>query len=166
LNRRPLHPIREEVQEISKGFERLQQEHEDLKNFLTKYDKVKDALEFPEKASLDVKTKRAIILSSEDYLENTSKELTFVQENEKYINSDDLQGVPALQKKLSPLELQSYNLQEQTLAQNAQLESLLLTYNDVVKLLSEKFVYWDTVLTRWEKGLDKIKASKEHHEDV
>jgi len=84
------------------------------------------------------------------------------KKSEKYVNSDYLQSVPSLVKKLSPLEVQALELQEQTAQQYADLETLLSSYNDIIRMISEKFVYWDSLLTTWEKGLDKMK-SKGHH---
>jgi len=40
-------------------------------------------------------------------------------------------------------------------------KSLLVTYNNVIQLLSQKFIYWDSLLTKWETILQQYKQNVE-----
>jgi len=96
-------------------------------------------------------------LTGEEFIRNTAKSLEFIHENEKFINSERLQSVPLLVKKLAPLELVHDGQLDEVSSQASHLEALLNSYNNTIYLLSEKFAYWDSMLTAWEQHLRKKK---------
>jgi len=77
------HPIREQIQDIGKALDRFFQQYEEIKNFMIKYENLKSMIEAPEIITLDINTKRAIILAGEEGLLDTAKQLEFVKEKRK-----------------------------------------------------------------------------------
>lgn len=138
-------------------------------------DQLKSTLTAPEESILHSGAKKWLILASEQSLKDQTRDLEYISENQKFIDSDNLQstlsihapdssvGVPLQLKKFSPLQLSIYTQHEEALLQNQQLEALLSSYNHIIMLLSEKFAYWDQVLRQWENTVDtKIKHQLRH----
>jgi len=153
--------ISQKLGTVVKDFEKLLKDHESLDQFLQEYGKTKHLLDSPESIMLDSSSKTSLVVANEEFIQETARSLEIIKNHEKYINPDHLSEVPSLVKKLAPLEVQHSSIKEETIHSNEQLESLLNSYNQIVHLLSEKFTYWDSLLTLWEKNIDQ-KITKSH----
>jgi len=136
-----------------KQFQTLQAQTE-IGDFVKKYEQAKDLLKNEKDFSLSSEAKKLIILSSEDFFNDTARMLQQMKENDKYINSDKIQNIPPLIKKLDPIEAGTMNFVTEATEQTTKVEALLKTYNEIIQLLSEKFFYWDQAIEDWDRQID------------
>ena len=61
----------------------------------------------------------------------------------------------SFKSQLAPLEASILGDVEKTVQQTERFEKLLLSYNEIINTLSEKFVYYDELLNSIESKLDK-----------
>jgi len=127
--------------------------------FLQKYAQVKPLL-IANETGLNTESKKIIILANEEFLRSSAHLLNTMTENEKYINSENIQNVGNLSKKVEPIESKHLMQKEETLSVNSRFETLLKPYNEIIMLISEKFAYWDLLLNHCEQQL-QIREGKD-----
>ncbi|PRP89182.1 hypothetical protein PROFUN_01902 [Planoprotostelium fungivorum] len=130
-----------------------------VSTFLDTYAETRPILENPVSSDiLGVLSKQSIVLSSEGRMRQSCRDLETIQSLDPYINSERLRAVPQLIERLVPLEIEHLKQCDDVSTVNTRhLEDLLNAYNDIISLLSEKFVYWDSSINAWEKKLDTLK---------
>jgi len=147
-----------EVNQINAKMHKMQNEMEDVGEFMSKYQQIQPFLNSKEHLFLHSATKQILIVDNEEYIKEAAQSFESIANNEKFINSDNIQNVATLSKKLAPLELAHWNQKDELGILSTQLDSMLENYNTLIQLLSEKFTFWDTALTLWEQKVAEKKS--------
>ncbi|XP_033633811.1 dynactin subunit 3-like [Asterias rubens] len=102
------------------------------------------------KLALTENAKADIILAEEDQLKSLTVLLEKMKGMTDVLDSQHTKGAPAVQEKLQPLTVIQLSQQERADQQSQETKQLLESYNNIVLLLSQQFVQWDAVMTRYE----------------
>merc|ERR1712086_862639 len=70
---------------------------------------------------------------------------------EEFANTKVLQDLPQLEPKLSPFVTEHYDAQESHHGVSQKAMDFVTSYNDIMTMLSKKFLYWDQLLTAAEQ---------------
>lgn len=62
--------------------------------------------------------------------------------------------------KLKPIEISHVAQRHQAAANTARVQGLIAGYNDIVRLLSQKFVFYSQLLTKYEAFVDEALMEK------
>jgi len=96
--------------------------------------------------------KAELVLASEHSISRLARNLKEVAELEQYVNPKPLEDAAKFAPQLLPIAAATTALKEDHTEQSAQLFALLEQYNSIMTTLSQKFVYWDDILTAAEGG--------------
>jgi len=118
---------------------------------LKKFPQIRSLADKEDGSSVTPDVQYALLMGAEETLREQQKLLQQIQEYEKFINTESFHMNESLDKKVAPLQLMIFDNVQNTLTQNASIESMISRYNEIINLLSEKFVYWDQLLASWEK---------------
>ncbi|KYQ99912.1 putative dynactin 22 kDa subunit [Tieghemostelium lacteum] len=133
----------------------IKSENESISAYLTLYNQCEKRFNqiLDDQPTLNSVEKLAIILSAEDELLQTAKNLQKLNELEKFINTESLSSLPQLTLKLKPIENLHAEQEAITIQLNKKLGEKVQSYNDIIKELSFRFQYWDKVLTELERSV-------------
>jgi len=99
----------------------------------------------------DISVKLQVVLASSEHVRNTAHLLSEVATLENVVAADASQAaVPQLKPQVSKLQLAFVPLQQQLQQQQDELQRLLLSYNQTITLLSQKFLSLDEAISRLE----------------
>ena len=99
-------------------------------------------------ASDEVKTE--VVLHRVEEIETMASQLAKVQELKDNINSKNLQGIEEIEKKLVPLSKVHVSQLHSAEEVSKEVAELLANYNTIVEGLSQKFMEWDSLITKME----------------
>ncbi|XP_022105871.1 dynactin subunit 3-like [Acanthaster planci] len=106
--------------------------------------------EVTEKLTLTEDAKADIILAEETQLKKLAGLLEKLQGMRDVLDSEHTKGAPAFRDKLQPLVTVQLDQKEHADRQSKEVSELLEAYNNIVTLISQQFVQWDAVMTRYE----------------
>jgi len=142
------------VAKINMELMKIDRNHTIIHDFFQRYNQIKSFIVAPpEEILLSNNAKLAIVLSCEEFIKQTTDLLKSVQELEKFINPSTLQTVPTLIKQLKPIEMTHLEQKEVTACMSERVDHQTKSYNKIINLISDKFVYWDYMLSTWEQTL-------------
>ena len=99
---------------------------------------------------MGLEEKTALVLSQEDDLKQILGQLKTIDDLQKYISGPFLEGTgkeeAALHKRLAALEVDFWDTEARTVTLAREMEGLLTTYDEIVGLLSQKCMEWETQL--------------------
>jgi len=147
-------PVVETMNSVKEKLSNVEKENTVLSSFDRMVEQISPLLSDSEVA-ISSDTKKAIILSSEDFITNISKQLQVIEACSKFANAVNLQDFPQAKKRISNLEPLHFDCMEKVLQQNRDFEALITRYNDITYLLSEKFAFWDELLSSWEQLMNR-----------
>ena len=102
---------------------------------------------------LSREAKEEYLLADEERLRDIISALDDFKRQRDFVNTENLQGLPALGAQLKPLEAVHVSQTELARDHHERTAALLEAYNQVINMLSKKFVYWDAVLSAAEQSL-------------
>ncbi|KAK5578235.1 hypothetical protein RB653_003188 [Dictyostelium firmibasis] len=145
----PNEPITESLEKFKTVLNKIKSENESINNFMliykaneTLFNKIID-----NESLLNSVEKLAIILSAEDEIYSTARNLQKLGELEKFINSSSTQSIPKLNEALKPLENIHFEQEVISIQLNKKLEEKVQSYNDIIQEISNRFAYWDHIIT-------------------
>ncbi|EGC29324.1 hypothetical protein DICPUDRAFT_43005 [Dictyostelium purpureum] len=147
-------PITESLEKFKAIINKIKSENESINNFMLIY-KANESLfnkVMDNETLLNSVEKLAIILSAEDEIYTTSRNLQKLHELEKFINSNSMQSIPTLNEKLKPIENVHFEQEIIAVQLNKKLEEKVQGYNDIIQEISNRFAYWDQILTELENN--------------
>ncbi|KAM9982099.1 hypothetical protein ACTFIY_004387 [Dictyostelium cf. discoideum] len=142
-------PITDSLEKFKTVLNKIKSENESINNFMliyksneTLFNKIVD-----NESLLNSVEKLAIILSAEDEIYSTARNLQKLGELEKFINSSSTQSIPKLNEALKPLENVHFEQEVIAIQLNKKLEEKVQSYNDIIQEISNRFAYWDSIIT-------------------
>ncbi|EAL68743.1 hypothetical protein DDB_G0277561 [Dictyostelium discoideum AX4] len=142
-------PITDSLEKFKTVLNKIKSENESINNFMliyksneTLFNKIVD-----NESLLNSVEKLAIILSAEDEIYSTARNLQKLGELEKFINSSSTQSIPKLNEALKPLENIHFEQEVIAIQLNKKLEEKVQSYNDIIQEISNRFAYWDSIIT-------------------
>ncbi|KAN0036090.1 hypothetical protein ACTA71_005390 [Dictyostelium dimigraforme] len=142
-------PITDSLEKFKTVLNKIKSDNESINNFMliykaneTLFNKIVD-----NESLLNSVEKLAIILSAEDEIYNTARNLQKLGELEKFINSSSTQSIPKLNEALKPLENIHFEQEVIAIQLNKKLEEKVQSYNDIIQEISNRFAYWDHIIT-------------------
>ncbi|KAN0026975.1 hypothetical protein ACTFIU_009653 [Dictyostelium citrinum] len=142
-------PIADSLEKFKTVLNKIKSENESINNFMliykaneTLFNKIVD-----NESLLNSVEKLAIILSAEDEIYSTARNLQKLGELEKFINSSSTQSIPKLNEALKPLENIHFEQEVIAIQLNKKLEEKVQSYNDIIQEISNRFAYWDSIIT-------------------
>ncbi|KAM9969164.1 hypothetical protein ACTFIW_003715 [Dictyostelium discoideum] len=142
-------PITDSLEKFKTVLNKIKSENESINNFMLIYksneilfNKIVD-----NESLLNSVEKLAIILSAEDEIYSTARNLQKLGELEKFINSSSTQSIPKLNESLKPLENIHFEQEVIAIQLNKKLEEKVQSYNDIIQEISNRFAYWDSIIT-------------------
>jgi len=121
-----------------------------------KYEQLEKILNSKEINKLDITSKIAILLSIEDEYKEIYKQTQIIEAHQQFLNTETFQEIPKLNTQLKPLQQIHLDQIEATNQANIELEALLKVYNDTLQIISQKFLYWDSILNFLEEKVNKL----------
>ena len=94
--------------------------------------------------------KAEVVIHQTEEIEKMASQLSKVQELKGSINSENFQGIEEVEKKLVPLSKVHISQQHTAEKVSREVAELLSNYNVIVEGLSQKFMEWDSLLTKME----------------
>ena len=94
--------------------------------------------------------KTEVVLHRAEEIEKMASQLAKVQELKDNINSENFQGIEEVEKKLVPLSKVHISQQHIAEEMSKEVAELLANYNLIVEGLSQKFMEWDSLITKME----------------
>ncbi|KAN0004466.1 hypothetical protein ACTFIZ_010621 [Dictyostelium cf. discoideum] len=147
-------PITDSLEKFKTVLNKIKSENESINNFMliyksneTLFNKIVD-----NESLLNSVEKLAIILSAEDEIYSTARNLQKLGELEKFINSSSTQSIPKLNEALKPLENIHFDQEVIAIQLNKKLEEKVQSYNDIIQEISNRFAYWDSIITDLESN--------------
>lgn len=107
--------------------------------------------------SLDVRQKRTIVFSSEEYLNQIISNLEEIKKLEQYINSDHFLKINESANQIRELSQTHISQKSQVIEQSERFYKLMEQYNTLMTLISQQYLYWENQLSLWEENFDKKK---------
>ena len=104
----------------------------------------------PGAALLATETKVALVEAGQDAIDRLSAQLEEVGKMADVVDSQHIADAPRLAPKLAPLQANILTIANGYDALDARTKAALVAYNDIVALLSQKFVAWDARLSALE----------------
>jgi hypothetical protein len=89
----------------------------------------------------------ALILSNIEDLKKFGKNITFVRENQKYLDFNPVLDCEEKIKKIRPLELQSMDIETKVVQLSENVDNLLKSYNETVNIVNQKFAIYHNLLS-------------------
>jgi len=123
-----------------------------------KYDQLEKILNSKDINELDIHGKSALLLAIEDEYREIYKQTQIIDAHQQFLNTEIFQEIPQLHTQLKPLQQIHLDQVEASNQVNTELEALLNSYNDTINIISQKFLYWDSVLTNLEEKVNKVKS--------
>ncbi|XP_072166913.1 dynactin subunit 3-like [Diadema setosum] len=151
-----VHGVKQKVTSLTTGKEKTQalwKRLEELNNYLDP--------ELSNKLSLGSEAKADIILAEEEQLTAQAALLEKVKELSSVLDSEHINAVPGMSDKLIPLATLQVEQQERSTELGEEAQKLLESYNTIITLLSQQFVQWDQIMTRYEVA-HKIRQPDEY----
>jgi hypothetical protein len=142
-----------EILKVNSALTQLAQKDEVVQRFWTAYADVSSVLSAPafEDAILSTAAKEEIILSGEMTLRDIAEQLKQLESLGDFLNTPAQHDLPALCVKISPLEQVHISSREDIEGLSHRLNSTLTSYNEIVALLSRKFLLWDRAVSEIER---------------
>jgi len=102
----------------------------------------------------------SILLSGMSEFKQTAKLLQAVDSLKGYIDKAPIEDLAKFNKGLSTVELQMNVNQTAVKNFHAETEQFLSEYNSIINTMSQNFLLWNAMLTKWEEKVDKKLAKK------
>eukprot|EP01084_Bolivina_argentea_P118854 210835_1 len=150
--------LAERLEGLIKKYKELENDNDDIKHLVEKYTEYESFLEknFDENPHLHTNEKKAILLSAFDDFKKIQENLAEVDSLKKIaLEQNPIKDLHALELKVSKSEIQTQNLLLQCVDFKKELEQFLADYNDLVYLISQKFLAWDSVITDIENKVNQ-----------
>ena len=155
--------LTDDVAHVHAKLAQLSQQHEVVGRFWSTYGDIASFLNSPsfEDSLLSTGAKEEIILSAEASLKEISEQLHALDSLGDFLNPPAQQDLPTLFTKMSPLEQIHMESRDDLDAISKRLSALLASYNEIVALLSRKFVLWDQAVSSLERKVAEVAALHE-----
>ena len=88
----------------------------------------------------------ALILSNYEDLIKFGKNISFVKDNQKYLDFNPIIDGEDKIKRLRPLEVKSIDMQTKVLQMSDNVDNLLKNYNETVNVINQKFAIYHNLL--------------------
>jgi hypothetical protein len=116
---------------------------------------------------LSKREKMRLIINDTDMIERLCSQLDSLEKLIPIMDSNVYNNVQNSRlKDLIPLQTLHKEVEIRTIALFNRIQELIESYNNTMMLLSEKFVYWDRLLTICEKKVDKLLSKQTFVEEV
>ena len=155
--------ISDEILAVNARLARLAQQHEVVNRFWGAYGDVATMLNTHtfEDALLSTGAKEEIILAAEATLREIAEQLQSLHALGDFLNTPALQDVPTLAPKLAPLEKLNITNREELDKLSQRASAVMTSYNEIVALLSRKFLLWDRTISELERRVGEAVAANE-----
>jgi hypothetical protein len=88
----------------------------------------------------------ALIMSNLEDLKKFGKNISFVKENQKYLDFNPVLDSEDKIKKIRPFEVQSMDMETKVLQMSENVDNLLKNYNETVNIINQKFAIYNNLL--------------------
>ncbi|XP_038068206.1 dynactin subunit 3-like [Patiria miniata] len=149
--------VKQSLDGLTTGKERIQALWKRLEELNSNLDP-----ELTDKLTLTEDAKADIILAEEAQLKKLAGLLEKLQGMKGTLDSEHTKGAPAFRDKLQPLVTVQLDQKERAQKQNQEVNELLEAYNNIITLISQQFVQWDAVMTRYEVA-KKVREPSEYY---
>lgn len=102
----------------------------------------------------------SILLSGMNEFKSTAGLLQAVDKLKVYIDKAPIENLHEFEKNLSTVELQMNVNQTAVKKYHAEVEDFLSEYNSIINTMSQNFLLWNAMLTKWEEKVDKKLGKK------
>lgn len=102
----------------------------------------------------------SILLSGTNEFKSTANLLKAVDSLKGYIDKAPIKNLTEFEKKLSTVELQMNVNQTKVKKYHSEVEQFLSEYNSIINTMSQNFLLWNALLTKWEEKVDKKLGKK------
>jgi len=150
--------LAERLEGLVKKYKELENDNDDIKHLVEKYTEYESFLDkdFDETPHLHTNEKKAILLSAFDDFKKIQEYLAEVDSLKKIaLESNPIKDLHALELQVSKQEIASQNLLLQCVGFKKEVEKFLSDYNDLVYLISQKFLAWDAQITEIETVINQ-----------
>lgn len=155
--------LTDELLAVNTRLANLSRQHEVVQRFWTSYGgamSILNARSFDD-AVLPTSAKEEIILSAESALREIGNQLQELDKLGDFLNTPAQQDLPSLFSKISPLEQAHISSRDDLEGISKRSSALLASYNEIVALLSRKFVLWDQVVSSLERKVAEAAGAAE-----
>ncbi len=141
----------------------LAQKHADVKRFCEAFEDIAAFLDSPHlrDAAIPAKAKEEIVMSAETTLRDIAEQLKELDNHTAFLNTNAQQQLPNHSAKVVPLEQVALSARDDLDALSKRTGAVLSSYNEIISLLSRKFLLWDQALSALER---RVSASTLAHE--
>lgn len=154
--------LAERLESLVRKYKELENENDDIKHLVEKYLEYESFLEkeFEDNPHLHTNEKKAILLSAFDDFKKIQQNLAEVDALKDMAMETPIKDLYALELKVSKSEIRTQNLLMECVGFKKELEQFLSDYNDLIYLISQKFLAWDAMIDEMEK---KVNAKLREH---
>merc|ERR1712032_24809 len=141
-----------------KKYKELENDNDDIKHLVEKYREYESFLEknFEDNPHLHTNEKKAILLSAFDDFKKIQENLAEVDALQSIaLDKNPIPDLHALELKVSKSEIHTQNLLMECVGFKKELEKFLSDYNDLIYLISQRFLAWDAMITEMENKIAK-----------
>lgn len=158
--REPAGPV---IAAVNAQMSGLAGKQEVVKNFWAAFADISALLNGPafQDAVVSTKTKEDMIIAAESSLKEIGEQLRELDTYTEFLNTAAQQELPNVAAKILPLEQLTLTARDDADALSKRTAAVLGSYNEIVALLSRKFLLWDQALSALERKVSSTALAAE-----
>eukprot|EP00029_Vermamoeba_vermiformis_P011754 TRINITY_DN6555_c0_g1_i1.p1 TRINITY_DN6555_c0_g1~~TRINITY_DN6555_c0_g1_i1.p1 ORF type:complete len:197 (-),score=34.46 TRINITY_DN6555_c0_g1_i1:28-594(-) len=147
------------VVDLNKQFTTVLSKNKEIQNLFDKHQQASAILD-NNQATLPAEVKAEIVVAMQTTLKDTAQLVSKLNELKKYINTEHIQNIKQVGAKVESIG--SAHIDQKLMANQMEerYNNLIFAYDETITALSQKFLYWDYMLSKWEQTVDELLAKK------
>eukprot|EP01113_Clastostelium_recurvatum_P034740 TRINITY_DN4749_c0_g1_i2.p1 TRINITY_DN4749_c0_g1~~TRINITY_DN4749_c0_g1_i2.p1 ORF type:complete len:198 (+),score=7.77 TRINITY_DN4749_c0_g1_i2:66-659(+) len=145
--------VEQTVSSLSREIASIEGKYEAIAQFMRMYKDASALINSPAELTLTDQSKLEVLTACSETLRQTCDQLSTIPDLQKHINPEVLQTMQPMMGSLKSIDAVSLDQKALTAQMCERVQSQISSYNSIIQILSQKFVYWDILLSTWEHKL-------------